>query len=324
MRLALLGFGAIASAALCLAGEDTKIPIDLRTMRPVLEVYVNGEGPFKFVLDTGASHTMVGWDLARRLDLPEVGTAMVSAPNSAGFIKSPQFRMRELRVGDLKFFGVKSVAIMDDNFMRQIRADGIVSAQDFRGYLVTLDYRQRELTIAPGRLPEPDGKRVLEYTLRSNIPGITLDVMGKSTFFHLDSGSPFYIALPGTLLTTIEYEKPPTMVGTAGTITGNFVVYYGKLAGDVKFGEYTVEKPTVEVLDKMPYGNLGFRFFRDYKVTFDYLAQRVRLEFWRKEAGSTGAEAGTLSTSRPGVAQWIEHQSSELGVGGSNPSARAT
>ncbi len=25
----------------------------------------------------------------------------------------------------------------------------------------------------------------------------------------------------------------------------------------------------------------------------------------------------------PGVAQWIEHQSSELGVGGSNPSARA-
>jgi hypothetical protein len=195
---------------------------------------------------------------------------MVTAPNSPGGILSPQHRIKELRIADLKFFGVKATAIIDDNFQSMLRADGVLSAQDFHGYLVTLDYRQRQLTISPGRLPEADGKTVFDYLLKMNIPGINLDVMGKSTFFHLDSGSPFYIALPGDMLTTLEYEKKPQMVGSAGTVTGNFVVYYGKLAGDIKFGQHTIV-----------IGNLGYRFFRDYRVTFDYAAHRIRLEFWK-------------------------------------------
>jgi hypothetical protein len=261
--------------------DPTKVALDLRTMRPIVEVFVNGEGPFKFVLDTGASQTMISFDLASRLQLPREGSVMVTAPNSPGGIRSPQHRIRELRIADLKFFGVKATAIIDDNFQKMLRADGVLSAQDFHGYLVTLDYRQRQLTIAPGRLPEADGKTVFDYLLRQNIPGINLDVMGQSTFFHLDSGSPFYIALPGTMLTTLDYEKKPQMVGSAGTVTGIFAVYSGKLAGDIKFGQYTITKPSIEVLDKMPYGNLGYRFFRDYRVTFDYAAHRIRLEFWK-------------------------------------------
>ncbi len=267
--------------------DPTKVSFDLRTMRPVVEVFVNNEGPFKFVLDTGASQTMISFDLAKRLQLPQEGSVMVTAPNSPGGIRSPQHRIKELRIADLKFFGVKATAIIDDNFQKLLQADGVLSAQDFRGYLVTLDYRQRQLLISPGRLPEADGETVFDYVLKHNIPGINLDVMGQSTFFHLDTGSPFYIALPGTMLTTLEYEKKPQMVGSAGTITGNFVVYYGKLAGDIKFGQFTIEKPSIEVLDKMPYGNLGYRFFRDYRVTFDYAAHRIKLEFWKDVAAGT-------------------------------------
>lgn len=280
-----------ASLAFAQASEPTKLTIDLRTMRPIVEAYVNGQGPFKFVVDTGSSQTIVTYDLAKRLDLPSEGVAMVSAPNSASYVRAPMHKVRELRVGDLKFFGVKAVSLLDPEFSKLLQADGIIAAQDFRGYLVTLDYRQRTMLVTPGRLPEPDGKQVLEYTVKHNLPGIDLDVMGQSTFFHLDSGSPFYIALPGTMLTTLEYERKPQMVGTAGTVTGNFVVYYGKLAGDIKFGQYTVEKPAIEVLDKMPYGNLGYRFIRDYRVTFDYLAHRVKLEFW-KDVVAEKAEGG--------------------------------
>jgi hypothetical protein len=270
----------IAAAPFVRAGDDTRIPLDIRTTRPIVEVFLNGEGPFKFVLDTGSSHTMVSWDVAKRLQLPEIGSVMVGAPNSQATVRSPQHRIKELRIGDLKFFGVKAVAIMDDSFTRQLRADGVVCAQDFRGYLVTLDYRAREMVVAPGRLPEADGKQVLDYTVRHFLPAVELDVMGRKTLFHLDTGSPFNIALPGSLLTTLEYERAPMMAGTASTIVGTFVVYYGKLAGDIKMGQYTIEKPSVEVMDKMPLGNLGYRFFRDYRVTFDYAAQRVRLVHW--------------------------------------------
>jgi hypothetical protein len=286
-RLWLIGLVVAPCLGLAQASEPTIVSFDLRTMRPVIEVFINGEGPFKFVLDTGATQAMVSFDLAKRLALPEIGTVMVTAPNAPGGVRAPLHHIKELKLADLKFFGVKASAILDDNFQKMLQADGVLSAQDFRGYLVTLDYRQRQLVIQPGRLPEADNKTVFDYTERHNIPGINLDVMGKSTFFHLDSGSPFYIALPGSMLTTIEYERKPQLVGTAGTIMGNFAVYYGKLTGDVTFGQHRIEKPSVEVLDKMPYGNLGYRFFRDYRVTFDYLAQRIRLEFW-KDAAKTG------------------------------------
>ncbi|MEX2244218.1 MAG: retropepsin-like aspartic protease [Fimbriimonadaceae bacterium] len=274
----------VAAQSVCAQAppDATTVPFDLRTMRPVLEVFINGDGPFKFVLDTGASSTMVSWDLAERLKLPRNGVAMVGAPNSAALSRVPMHRIKELRVGDLKFFGVSAAAIMDKDFTKALNADGIVSAQDFRGYLVTLDYRQRQLVIEPGRLPVADGKQVFDSPLRANVPGIELEVMGEKTYFHLDTGSPFHIALPGRMVTeTAKFSRQPTMGGTAATIAGQFLVYYAQLAGDITIGKYKEEKPAVQIMDKMPYGNLGYRFFRDYKVTFDYNAMRVKLVHWQ-------------------------------------------
>lgn len=280
--------------------DATTIPIDLRTRRPVIEAYINGDGPFKFVVDTGASQTMVGADLAMRLRLPDVGSVMVSAPNTAGSFRARVHRIRELRVGELKFFGVKATSLMDRGFLASIQADGIISAHDFRGYLVTLDYRKRQILVEPGRLPVADGEQVFDYTLEHLIPGITFEVGGSPVFFHLDSGSPFYIALPGKMLSSLEYERDPRMVGTAGTVTGGFLVYQAKLASDIKIGKYVLEKPSVQILDQMPYGNLGYLFFRDYMVTFDYTAMRVRLQFWRDALeGPKDGRASSRGSGRP-------------------------
>ncbi|MCH8978835.1 MAG: clan AA aspartic protease, partial [Armatimonadetes bacterium] len=274
----------VCAALPCFAqgSETTVVPIDLRTMRPIVEAYVNGEGPFKFVVDTGASGTMVSAELAKRLKLPKNGSVLVSAPNSPNMIRAPQHRIRRLVVGDITFFRLNATAILDEEFARGLGADGILSAADFRGYLVTFDYRRRRMLLTPGELPEPDGESVLSYTLREQIPGLYLQVAGERVFCHLDSGSPFYIALPGRMLTTLEYERRPQMIGQAGSITGTFSVYEGKLAGDITFGKYKLSKPNVQVMDKMPYGNLGYRFFREYLITFDFSQSRVKLQHWRE------------------------------------------
>ncbi len=279
---------ALTAALICTAGyafgqapEATIVPVDLSTERPIIDVFINGDGPFKFVVDTGASKTMVSADLAERLRLPNAGSILVGAPNSFTSIRAPIHRIRELRIKDLKFFGVGAVGIMDRDLMRHIRADGIISAQDFSGYLVTFDYRQRQLVVQPGSLPEPDDIHVMGYEERNGIAGVKIDVAGTPTFFHLDTGSPFFIALPGTMLGKSAFESEPQPVGMARTVVAEFLVLSGKLSGDIKVAKTTLSKPTVEILDKMPYGNLGFRFFRDFRVTFDYANERVRIVYWR-------------------------------------------
>ena len=257
-------------------------------MRPVVEAYINGEGPFKFVVDTGASGSMVSADLAKKLGLPQAGSVLVSAPNNPNPIRAPQHRIRRLVVGDITIFRLNATAILDQAFAESLGADGILSASDFRGYLVTFDYRQRQMLLTPGKLPEPDGESVLSYTKREQIPGLYLQVAGERVFCHLDSGSPFFIALPGRMLTTLEYERPPQMIGRAGSITGTFLVYQAKLSGEITFGKYSLTQPNVQLMDNMPYGNLGYRFFRDYLITFDFSQSRVRLRHWREALEEDG------------------------------------
>ena len=113
MLLAIL----VATPSYAQDDDKTYIPFDLRTRRPVLEVMINGEGPYKFLLDTGASQSMISFDLAKKLKLPENGTSAVSAPNSSKIIQSPRFRIRELKVGDVKFFRLNAVSILIVNLI---------------------------------------------------------------------------------------------------------------------------------------------------------------------------------------------------------------
>lgn len=291
----------VATISFAQKDDETYIPFDLRTMRPVLEVTINGKGPYKFVLDTGASQSMISFDLAQDLELPEIGRVSVSAPNSPNSIESPVFSIRELQVGEIKFFKLKAASILDREFMKILKADGILSAQDFRGFLVTLDYRKRRMVLKTGQLPEADEQTVFEYYKRNLIPGLMLDVDGKKTFFHLDTGSPLSIALPGTLLTKLDYKQQPRMIGQAGTVTGTFLIYWAQMAGDIKIGKYTIEKPGVQIMGDMPYGNLGYRFFRDYLITFDYFGNKVRLVHWKEALDERdGTSGGVQPTANAG------------------------
>ena len=287
---ALASAGLICAAAACFAqdSDTTVVPVDLRSQRPIVEAYINGKGPFKFVVDTGASGTMVTAALAKALKLPQIGTVLVSAPNNPNPIRAPQHRIRKLVVGDITFFRQSATAILDRDFAKRLGADGILSAADFRGFLVTFDYRRRQMLLTPGKLPEADGENVLNFTRRELIPGVYLKVAGERVFCHLDSGSPFYIALPGRMLSTLDFAQSPKVIGEAGSITGTFTVYQAKMTGEISFGKYSLTEPTVQVMDKMPYGNLGYRFFREYLITFDFRQSRVKLQFWREAVEEGG------------------------------------
>jgi clan AA aspartic protease (TIGR02281 family) len=109
----------------------------------VVEVHLDGKGPFRFAVDTGASITVISSSTARevRLRLPEAGTER--AVSATGSAKATLLKLHSLRIGKMEIEDLQ-VAVMDlANLRRSAKLDlaGVIGRNLLARYRVTIDYR---------------------------------------------------------------------------------------------------------------------------------------------------------------------------------------
>jgi hypothetical protein len=115
----------------------------------LVPVFVDGEGPFQFALDTGASRTMLAPDLVRRLGLETVKDD--AATGAGGAVQIVAGTVTSLSVGDVS---VRDHAIGAGEFVRWISQaagvtlDGILGYNFLRQFRVTIDYPGSVLELA--------------------------------------------------------------------------------------------------------------------------------------------------------------------------------
>lgn len=243
--------------------------------RPMVDVLINGKGPFPFILDTGATFTAIDGALARELALPagaEIG--------GEGTV-----RIDEVRIGDAVVHGfvAGSIGGMLGGLGGARPPRGVLSAAAFPGYLVVLDYPNRRVTITPGALPAADGRRVFEYHVDEPLPVIPVRIAGHEYRIHLDSGSPSGVMLPMKYASELPLAAPPVTIGQARTVAGTFPVQAATVNGAVEIGEYAVDVKEIRFSDLRPgaepgIGNVGAQVLRGFVVTFDAKNRRVRFE----------------------------------------------
>lgn len=72
--------GTLPDPIIQLGAEHTTLPMVLRDGRPIVELQINGTGPYAFILDTAAEGTVLSQELAKSLRLPVQGSARIGAP----------------------------------------------------------------------------------------------------------------------------------------------------------------------------------------------------------------------------------------------------
>jgi predicted aspartyl protease len=134
------------------AGEiafDLAGPGDAALMVPV---FLNGEGPFDFVLDTGATLTCVDQEIARRLQLPAARGVVGVGAGVGGSGKMEILRLDSLRIGAARA-GEMTVCALDLKHTDAIglEIDGLLGLNFLRSFRVTLDFQRNVL-----HLRDPD------------------------------------------------------------------------------------------------------------------------------------------------------------------------
>ncbi len=250
--------------------EGISVPMLSFGGRPGVSVRINGHGPFPFLVDTGASFTVIDASLVGELSIP--------AANRRSIIE-------QLEIGDVT---VRDFSVVAGPLLRLPGPGdaprGVLSALSFPGYLLTFDFPHKQITLRRGTLGQPNGETIVSYE-GSEVPTVPVRVAGREFHVHLDTGAPFPLALPAKYKEEVPLDEPVHEAGKGRTPSGEFQIYKGSLKGEIAIGGSKLAGHEIVFSDAVPYpgatpqGQLGCAALGDFAVTVD--PRNHRVEFAR-------------------------------------------
>ena len=147
----------------------------------VTNVQIGSVGPLRFLVDTGATTTVIDRSVARRIGLRPTGT--IAAVSTTGALPVEEGMLEDLRAGNISS-GNTPVLIMDlPRFPNHGHLDGILGMSFFAGRAVLLDIRNRSLILDA---PPPRGTTLNAHEV---VGRVAIEIEGLN--FILDSGASF-------------------------------------------------------------------------------------------------------------------------------------
>jgi predicted aspartyl protease len=145
-------------------GPDLAVPTTLdRAGRVVAEVHVGSQGPFRFIVDTGANRSAVSRRLMAALALQPVPNQETLVHGITGSAVMPIVEVPSLRVGSLEFDNQR-VAVLPDAVFGD--TDGILGIDALQRARIHIDFVNDRVVVGETRRREHDGRVVMKASLR--------------------------------------------------------------------------------------------------------------------------------------------------------------
>ena len=256
----------------------------------LLPVRVNGQGPFDFILDTGAGTSLLSTELAKQLDVKILGSK--EGQSAGGKVSVSLGKVDSLTLGETKLEGVEVGVVDLGHIGRAVGAklDGDLGYNFLKHFRVTIDYRDFELRLEDPKRVEGFARGAqTEVAIRLAAPAkplILVDVHanGHGPFqFAIDTGTSTTAITPD-LARELRLETSPVGAGTTG---GAPVEFSAGSLQSFQLGGAKIDNVAVVVADffnmlsaavgaKLD-GIVGYNFLRNYKVVIDYPGETLTL-----------------------------------------------
>jgi predicted aspartyl protease len=238
--LALTGGEADANSATALRQDETGLLL--------APVFVNGAGPFNFMVDTGANTSGVSRALVQRLALAPRGRGLVHA--TTGAIEADLFAVSRLRSGDMTIDDATLPAVPD---IVLAGAEGILGVDGVKGRRLVIDFETRTLDVSDGKLAlNPREWSTQRGRVRFGSLVVTPGKIGRvSAQVILDTGADHSIAnsLLAEAIRQDESRRMKRSVDAAVSMAPGADLQGVLLARAIELGEVTVHNMPLDVAD---------------------------------------------------------------------------
>ncbi len=155
-----------------------------RVMAPV---YVNGRGPFRFIVDTGANRTVLSPHLARALDVDVAAAPRQLVHGVTGAEPAPIVRVGEVRFGRLTRNAL-DLPVLSNRI--HANADGMLGADHMRGGRLMIDFKRDRIDLTASSGLPPLNYFVMPATMRfGQLPLVTARLGRVNVKAVIDTGA---------------------------------------------------------------------------------------------------------------------------------------
>ena len=247
------------------------IPFRIVHGRVYIEADVNGQGPFTFAVDTGASGLgRADASLTEALGLPVRDKAETSDGVTVSEVDT--VHLESLNVGGVVRTDLE---LISRDYSGSAPAGAEISGIVGRGYfgdgLLVIDFPNR--TLAFSRTVElsdaNDGALAYErpYRIPVSIGGVEMEA-------NLDTGAGVALVLPQAIYDQVS-SVPLESAGRARLTNTTVETGLGIVPGPVMIGEAVVSNAAARVSERFPEPVIGGQILQDYVIAIDQRSKRV-------------------------------------------------
>jgi predicted aspartyl protease len=282
----------IASSALGQTPAEVPAPLvgqfDIVRNRPWTSVYLEGQGPFRFVIDTGATVAIIDPALAARLNLVRLDSAQIQGATAQRTVQLFASN-RVVVAGALRQRGQVTFAGGEPGG----DFDGILPGSLFTRANVEIDFAGREFRIYPGGPPDRTGYTRLPLA-RSADPRderlfVQVRLDGRPARLLVDTGGTGSVLLSGEYVGKNRlWDRYPKWAESRGQgITDAFSLRLVR-AGRLEMGSIRFDRPLIHLTDPFnPPGDGGDGVLgMDVLRRFTLLTDPVGKALWLKPNGA--------------------------------------
>lgn len=250
--------------------------------RMTVEVMVNGQGPFPFVVDTGADRSVVSDTLARQLALPAGPAALLHDITGTSQVETAM--VARLGVGAREITNITAPVLLE----RYLGAMGLLGIDAVADQRLVIDFKAERMTVIPSAAPkEPEEEDVIVVRAKRRFGQLILvdaSVGKDKVYVIIDTGAQNSIG-NSALRRRLTSRRASPVETTLVSVTGGTAIAEMAVIPKMRIGGLTVRDLPVAYSDVHTFRQFGIASKPAMLLGMDMLRvfERISLDFPQKK-----------------------------------------
>ena len=282
---------------LAIGGEDLKARKS--ETRLSVQVFVNGKGPYDFIVDSGADTSVVGLRIANTLQLPLGTPAILNAMTARNIVD--RVKVDQLAIGSSTFSNLQLPALRESD----LGGDGMIGIDALVEQRLMMDFEKKLIKVEDARIPwtrVPGEIVVIARRQRGQLILTEVRAAGLPLDAVIDTGSEITIGNLALRDKLIKRNRDKFITVDVTGVTGETAKLQLAKIAELQLGPVTLHDVPMAFADVPPFKVFGLsdepalllgtdllESFR--RISLDFRARKVRFQL--RKCQSQGIIIGT-------------------------------